>query len=159
VALHFPPFYPSHRTSPYRVELERHGVLACVYGHLHGEAAAAGPVGRYGDVEYFLVAADAVGFRPVLVATGGQIVPAGKSDHEGKAATGPHVEDGRERFVEGRAVTETDSSSEELRRLAEAEIAEKRDELGNEEQARKLYDLATETPAELEQQQDEERRR
>lgn len=75
VALHFPPFYRSHEQSPYRTILERHGVRACVYGHLHAEAAAAGPNGRYGSIEYYLVAADALRFRPVLVAAGEEIIP------------------------------------------------------------------------------------
>lgn len=75
VALHYPPFYRSHEQSPYREILERHGVLACVYGHLHGDASAGAPVGRYGNVQYYLVAGDAVHFRPVLVATGDQFVP------------------------------------------------------------------------------------
>jgi predicted phosphohydrolase len=78
-ALHYPPFYRSHESSPYRETLEQHGVRACVYGHLHGDAAPAGPVGRYDAIEYYLVAADAVDFRPVLIATGGQVVPASAS--------------------------------------------------------------------------------
>ena len=73
VLLHYPPFYPSHPESPYRSILERHGVSACVYGHLHGEAVSAGPVGRYNSVEYLLVSGDAVAFRPVLVAANGTL--------------------------------------------------------------------------------------
>lgn len=72
--LHYPPFYPSHGGSPYRDELEAAGVGACVYGHLHG-GFGGGPMGRYGKIEYRLVAADAVGFRPVLIALDGKIVP------------------------------------------------------------------------------------
>jgi predicted phosphohydrolase len=75
-ALHYPPFYPSHGTSPYREELEAADALACVYGHLHG-GLGGGPVGRYGKIEYRLVAADAVGFRPVQLAADGRIKPAG----------------------------------------------------------------------------------
>jgi predicted phosphohydrolase len=74
-ALHYPPFYRGHEQSPYRTILERHGVRACVYGHLHANAAAAGPNGRYGSIEYYLVAADALRFRPVLVAAGEEIIP------------------------------------------------------------------------------------
>jgi predicted phosphohydrolase len=73
VALHYPPFYPSQGTSPYRDEMERHQVAACVYGHLHG-GAGGGPTGRYGKIEYRLVAGDAVAFRPVLIARQGAIV-------------------------------------------------------------------------------------
>ncbi len=71
--LHYPPFYPSHPNSPYQAALETYGVKACVYGHLHGDAARIGPSGRYGDVQYYLVSADAVDFQPVLIASGGHL--------------------------------------------------------------------------------------
>jgi predicted phosphohydrolase len=74
-ALHYPPFYPSQAGSPYRDELERAGVDTCVYGHLHGSAASAGPKGRHGGVEYVLVAADAVNFAPVRITEHGQAAP------------------------------------------------------------------------------------
>jgi predicted phosphohydrolase len=73
-ALHFPPFYPAHDVSPYRVALEAADVSACVYGHLHAEAAANGPQGEWGSVRYVLVAGDAVDFRPVLIAAEGEVV-------------------------------------------------------------------------------------
>jgi predicted phosphohydrolase len=71
VALHYPPFYPSHPNGPYVGAIESHGVVACVYGHLHGSAAASGPRGCYRGTEYMLVAGDAVGFEPQLVARDG----------------------------------------------------------------------------------------
>lgn len=74
VALHFPPFYRSHEESMYRETLERYGVVACVYGHLHGEASAYGPAGLVGGVRYCPVAGDAAGFRPVLVARDTHVV-------------------------------------------------------------------------------------
>jgi predicted phosphohydrolase len=40
VALHYPPFYPGFGSSPYRAMLEQFEVTCCVYGHLHGDAAA-----------------------------------------------------------------------------------------------------------------------
>lgn len=73
-ALHYPPFYPSHTGSPYQELLEEYGVALCAYGHLHGRAAGAGPEGLYEGVEYRLVAADAVGFEPQLLAADGRIV-------------------------------------------------------------------------------------
>lgn len=73
VALHYPPFYPAHDDSPYQAAIEQAGAVACIYGHLHGGAAAAGPRGEYSGVEYVLVAADAVGFSPVLVAAEGHL--------------------------------------------------------------------------------------
>jgi len=73
-ALHYPPFYPAQDGSVYRDVLETSGVGLCVYGHLHGEAASLGPRGMSEGVAYTLVAADAVGFRPVLVAQDGRFV-------------------------------------------------------------------------------------
>ncbi len=82
VALHYPPFYPSHGTSPYRERIEGIGAAACVYGHLHGNAGRWGPTGRFHEVEYYLVAGDAVHFSPVLVASEGVIVPGPNSHTE-----------------------------------------------------------------------------
>jgi predicted phosphohydrolase len=69
VALHFPPFYAGNPDTVYREVLEGTPVACCVYGHLHGAAASTGFQGRYGRVEYRLVAADALAFRPALIAT------------------------------------------------------------------------------------------
>jgi len=65
VALHYPPFYAGQQTSAYRTLLETHGVVCCVYGHLHGNAADTGPKGAHGGVHYQLVAGDATDFMPV----------------------------------------------------------------------------------------------
>lgn len=86
-ALHYPPFYPAHPESPYRSLLEREGVEACVYGHLHGAGASAGPHGRIGPVLYRLVAADYVDFAPVLVARDGSVVE-GREARDGEAYGG-----------------------------------------------------------------------
>lgn len=77
VALHYPPFYPAHGTSPYREAIERSGAAICVFGHLHGTGAGGGPRGRIGSVEYRLVAADALDFQPDLVTAGNQVVMSG----------------------------------------------------------------------------------
>jgi predicted phosphohydrolase len=73
VAIHYPPVYPASGDSVFSELLETHGVDSCVYGHLHGNAAASGPHGSWHGVDYCLVAADAVDFRPVLVAEGGKL--------------------------------------------------------------------------------------
>jgi len=73
VAMHYPPFYRGHPASPYRDVLEQHGVQLCVYGHLHGGAAASGPQGAHGGIGYMLVAGDAVDFHPVLLASKGTL--------------------------------------------------------------------------------------
>lgn len=75
VALHYPPFHPGRPESPYREAIEQAGAGACVYGHLHGVAGGSGPAGCFDGVEYYLVAADAVDFSPVLIAADGAIVP------------------------------------------------------------------------------------
>lgn len=67
VAMHYPPFFPPGPRTEYQEMLERHGVHTCVYGHLHGRAGRSGPRGRHASVAYCLVAADATGFRPVLL--------------------------------------------------------------------------------------------
>ena len=85
MALHYPPFYPSHGTSPYREEMERRGVSVCVYGHLHG-GAGGGPTGRYGNIEYRLVAGDTVDFQPVLIVCKGEIVQAEETETRGRGA-------------------------------------------------------------------------
>lgn len=74
VALHYPPFYPSHPDGPYADLLSEYAVSVCVYGHLHGRAAGSGPSGLFHGTEFMLVAADAVNFEPQLVASGGQVV-------------------------------------------------------------------------------------
>jgi predicted phosphohydrolase len=70
VLWHFPPFDAHGRPGPWVELLERAGVTACVYGHLHNtrewQAAVQGV--RRG-VRYHCVAADAIGFHPLLIDT------------------------------------------------------------------------------------------
>ncbi len=68
VALHYPPFYAGQQPSAYRALLETDGIVCCVYGHLHGDAAGTGPNGALGGVHYQLVAGDATDFMPVPLA-------------------------------------------------------------------------------------------
>ncbi len=51
---------------------------------------------------------------------------------------------------------EHDLPLDDLRSLAEDEIADKRDELGSENQARELYDIPTESDEKLAEQQESE---
>ncbi|GAB4223131.1 MAG: metallophosphoesterase [Acidobacteriota bacterium] len=62
--LHYPPIGPGQSTSPVLERLERAGVVAAAYGHLHGSDHAWAPRGRFGGVELFFVAGDAVDFTP-----------------------------------------------------------------------------------------------
>ena len=44
--------------------LERYQVKECYYGHLHGPSHRLAREGQFGAVDYHLVAADYIGFRP-----------------------------------------------------------------------------------------------
>ena len=87
VALHYPPFYPASGESPYvdimnlaapacepEQQTNESGVVACIYGHLHGDAAASGPQGRLNGIEYVCVAADSLGFAPIAIWKDGGVV-------------------------------------------------------------------------------------
>ena len=65
--LHYPPLYQGYRCQEILDLLERYGVKLCCYGHLHGGSHRLAVTGRQGTVDYRLVAADYVGFRPVCV--------------------------------------------------------------------------------------------
>ncbi len=68
VLWHYPPFDSYGRPGPWVSRFEQAGVSVCVYGHLHTEGQWSRAVqGRFGDVRYYCVAADAVGFRPLRV--------------------------------------------------------------------------------------------
>ena len=65
--LHYPPLYQGYRCQEIIDLLERYGVELCCYGHLHGGSHRLAVTGRQGTVDYRLVAADYVGFRPVCI--------------------------------------------------------------------------------------------
>ena len=69
-ALHYPPLLANAASTPVTELLERYGVAACVYGHLHGHGIAAGFQGLHNGIEYRLVSADSVEFVPALVQPG-----------------------------------------------------------------------------------------
>lgn len=62
--LHYPPRYQGYLCQEIVELLERYQVRACYYGHLHGPSHRLAREGRYGSVDYHLVAADYIGFRP-----------------------------------------------------------------------------------------------
>ncbi len=67
---HHPPFDPFGRPGPWIELFERHEVSTCVYGHLHTQDQWSRAVqGLRGKVRYHCVAADAVGFRPLRLAS------------------------------------------------------------------------------------------
>ena len=65
VMMHFPPRLRDDAETPFTRILEaRERVKAVVYGHLHGEAFAAGFSGESRGIRYYPVSCDGIGFRP-----------------------------------------------------------------------------------------------
>ncbi len=62
--LHYPPFYTGYTCQPILDLLEKYHVTACCYGHLHGGSHRLAKQGRWGTVEYAMISADYLGFRP-----------------------------------------------------------------------------------------------
>ena len=65
--LHYPPLYQGYRCPEIIALLERYGVKACYYGHLHGGSHRLAIEGRQGGVEYHLVSADYLRFQPQII--------------------------------------------------------------------------------------------
>ena len=62
--LHYPPLYQGYTCPEILALLEQYGVTACYYGHLHGGSHRLAASGKHGGIEYHLVSADYLGFRP-----------------------------------------------------------------------------------------------
>lgn len=62
--LHYPPFYSGYCCEPILELLEKYQVKACYYGHLHGGSHRLAIQGLRGNVDYRLIAADYLKFRP-----------------------------------------------------------------------------------------------
>ncbi|MCL6518115.1 metallophosphoesterase [Alicyclobacillus sp.] len=67
--LHYPPCGELGETTVFTELLVEYGVQLCVYGHLHGPAHRFAVEGLADGVEYRLVSADYVGFKPVPLLT------------------------------------------------------------------------------------------
>lgn len=67
VALHYPPTNEKREPSGFTELIDVHGVDACVYGHLHGEAIKTALTGQRNKTVYHLVSADAVEFAPAEI--------------------------------------------------------------------------------------------
>jgi predicted phosphohydrolase len=65
--LHYPPFNENRAPSGFTEQLERAGVELVVYGHLHGRSCRGGFEGVRNGVEYRLVSADHIEFKPKLI--------------------------------------------------------------------------------------------
>ena len=62
--LHYPPRYQGYICQEIVDLLEQYRVKACYYGHLHGGSHRLAMEGMYNSVEYHLVSADYLGFKP-----------------------------------------------------------------------------------------------
>lgn len=65
--LHYPPRYRGYTCPEILALLSQYEVLACYYGHLHGESHKLAIEGPFGGTEFHLVAADYVNFHPVKI--------------------------------------------------------------------------------------------
>ena len=65
--LHYPPLYQTYRCDEILQLLHQFGVERCYYGHLHGASHRLALEGSRDGIEYHLVSADYVNFRPVKV--------------------------------------------------------------------------------------------
>ncbi|MGM9662202.1 MAG: metallophosphoesterase [Oscillospiraceae bacterium] len=66
--LHYPPLYQGYRCEEVLALLRRYGVRRCCYGHLHGPSHRLAVQGTAEGVEFSLVSADYLGFRPKKIA-------------------------------------------------------------------------------------------
>ena len=69
--LHYPPIYADQGETEFVPLMREAGVDACVYGHLHGPDHRFAVRGPRDGIHYYFVAADAIGFTPVEIDTGG----------------------------------------------------------------------------------------
>lgn len=67
VFLHYPPKYKGYECQEIIDLLKRYDVRQCYYGHLHGASHGLAMEGQWDGIEYHLVSADKLGFRPFLV--------------------------------------------------------------------------------------------
>ena len=67
VFLHYPPRYKGYLCQPILDLLRKYQVRSCFYGHLHGPSHALAVEGPWDGVDYKLVSADYLNFKPYLV--------------------------------------------------------------------------------------------
>lgn len=67
VFLHYPPKYKGYECQEIIDLMKRYDVRKCYYGHLHGASHGLAMEGQWDGIEYHLVSADKLGFRPFLV--------------------------------------------------------------------------------------------
>ena len=67
VFLHYPPMYKGYTCDEIIDLLHRYDVRHCFYGHLHGASHGLAMEGQWDGIEYRLVSADKLAFRPFMV--------------------------------------------------------------------------------------------
>ena len=67
VFLHYPPKYKGYECPEIIGLLKQYGVRQCYYGHLHGASHGLAMEGQWDGIEYRLVAADKLSFKPLMV--------------------------------------------------------------------------------------------
>jgi predicted phosphohydrolase len=67
VFLHYPPRYKGYECPEILALLEKYEVRRCFYGHLHGGSHKLAMEGQWDGVDFKLVAADYIGFKPFRV--------------------------------------------------------------------------------------------
>ena len=67
VFLHYPPRYKGYTCEPILELLERYEVKRCFYGHLHGASHGLAMEGLWDGIDFRLVSADKLDFKPFLV--------------------------------------------------------------------------------------------
>ena len=67
VFLHYPPLYKGYRCDEILELLQKYEVRRCFYGHLHGPSHKLAMEGLWDGVEFRLVSADFLDFRPFTV--------------------------------------------------------------------------------------------
>ena len=64
--LHFPAIFKGYMCDEIIMELYKAGVKRCFYGHIHGNYMSL-PVINYADIDFHLISADYLNFRPYLI--------------------------------------------------------------------------------------------
>ncbi len=67
VFLHYPPKYKGYECPEIIALLQKYGVRSCFYGHLHGASQNLAMEGIWDGIDYRLVSADKLNFRPHCV--------------------------------------------------------------------------------------------
>ena len=65
--LHYPPVFMEKETGNMLSIMKEYGVKRCYYGHLHGKSHRWATNGQYKNIEFHLVSADFLKFKPILL--------------------------------------------------------------------------------------------